>query len=326
MLPALLMAAMPGTALAQEREPENAETYGPPAPVIDDTAAAPEAPKPEVPDRRYPLFPIGAKTAIERGYKVQRALGFSGMMIHNVQNMDSDNLAIALAKGSPPPQDATLVEVPFVTTDRLESHTSNSQFKVDLWILPFFNAFAAVGKVKGHIDIAVDIDLDALVPPPICRPADPCGTVRVPFTGHVDNTTVTLGGVLAYGSNDWAVMGVYARTVSTSSNGRSDVSTTDASARIGPRLHFDDTFGIMPYVGVNYFKLDATVDGTVSSGPVFRDGDPIGLRYRVDLSSRHPWAVVSGFNLEIGPQWALQAEYDWGDSSDRFMISATFRP
>ncbi|WP_303759627.1 hypothetical protein [Sphingobium yanoikuyae] len=71
-----------------------------PAVPIATTEPAPEPP----PEReKYPLLPIGGRAAIERGYHIQRALGASGMLIHNIQNMDSRNLAIAIAKGEDPP-------------------------------------------------------------------------------------------------------------------------------------------------------------------------------------------------------------------------------
>ncbi len=305
-----------------------ATTYGPPAPNDEASAAAevPEAPI-EAPRRRYPIFPIGAKGAMERGYSVQRGFGMSAMLINNVQNMNSNNLAIAFGKGEDPPIDTTLIETPFVTTDRMKSDTDNSQFKADLWIFPFLNLFGAIGKAKGDIDISVNIDVDAFVPFPFCRPAKPCGTVNLPFTANVDNTTFTIGSILAYGSKDWAAMAVMTRTWAVASTGdRSDIDNTDISARIGPRFEIGNGLKLMPYAGVNYFDMDVTVNGVVRSGPFFEDGDSINLRYRVDLKTAEPWSLINGVNLELGPRWAVQAEYDWWTNTDRFVLSLTFRP
>ncbi|WHO40286.1 outer membrane beta-barrel protein [Sphingobium sp. AP49] len=278
------------------------------------------------PSPHYPILPIGAKQAIERGYHIQRALGGSAMFIHNVQNMKSDSLAVAFAKGQNPPEDATLTPVPFVTTTELESHTTNSEFKADVWLFPFLNLFAGIGKVKGHINIGVDIDLDAFIPPPFCRPAKPCGHVDLPFTGHVDNVATTLGGILGYGNNDWFVALSVAKTLSVSNKDRSNLRTTDMALRAGPRFALGRETILSPYVGANYFDMHATVAGTVQSGPVFDDGDSINLRYSVDLKSSHPWAGIAGFNLELSRHWGLQAEYNRGAQSDRVVLSATFRP
>ncbi|SNS17698.1 hypothetical protein SAMN06295912_102122 [Sphingomonas laterariae] len=310
--------------------PQPADQPGePPAGAGDISAAAPmpaaDAAPAEAERRREPLFPIWAHQARERGYRIQRAFGMSGMTIHNRQNMDSDNLAVAIAKGTEVP-DGDLLEVPFVTTDKLESHTSNTEFKADLWVFPFLNLFAGIGKVKGHVDVGVDIDLDAFVPFPFCRPAKPCGTMKLPFEAKVDSTAITLGSILAYGSNDWFVAASIARTFSIASGDRSDLTTTDISLRLGPRLHFNESVILTPYVGANYFDFDARVSGVVQSGPAFEDGDPVTLRYRVDLSTHQPWAIINGFNLELSSHFALQAEYNWGEGSDRFILSATFRP
>lgn len=278
------------------------------------------------PPRRYPLFPIGGKRAAERGYRLPPALGASGMYIHNVQNMESSNLAVAIAIGSDPPEDTTLTDLPFVTTTQLESHSSNSEFKADLWIFPFLNVFAGIGKVKGHIDIGVDIDLDAFVPPPFCRPADPCGHIDLPFRAEIDNTTTTVGAIAAYGGDDWFASVALAKTLSVSSKDRSDIETTNIGLRAGPRFHFGKTMMLFPYAGVNYFEFDAEVSGVVRSGPVLPDDQTINLRYQVDLSSRHPWSVINGVNLELSRHWGLQAEYNWGQGSDRVVLTATFRP
>lgn len=306
------------------------DIVGPPSPEVRPAGAqaaataADENPDGEAAaERDYPRLPLLSRQAIDRGMHVPRALGGSGMLIHNVQDMSSSNLAVAIAKGVDPPDD--LVPVPFVTTDRLEGHTSNTEFKADLWLFPFLNLFAGVGKVKGHIDIDVNIDLDAFVPPPICRPARPCGSLRLPFEGKVDNTTMTLGAILAYGSQDWFASLAVAQTLSVSSKDRSDVKTTNAGFRAGPRLKLGERVRLMPYLGANYFDLDASVTGVVRSGPVFPDGDAINLRYSVDLSSQHKWAVINGMNLELDDRWSVQAEYAWGEATDRVLLTASYR-
>lgn len=338
---ALMLASWPVVgAHAQAADPDGAGTPSlaltaptPAMPAPDPDAAVPDMPDPAVADaaavggeRSYPLLPIGAKQAIERGYHIQRAIGGSAMFIHNVQNMKSDSLAVAFAKGQNPPEDATLTPVPFVTTTELESHTTNSEFKADVWLFPFLNLFAGIGKVKGHINIGVDIDLDAFIPPPFCRPAKPCGHVDLPFTGHVDNVATTLGGILGYGNNDWFVALSVAKTLSVSNKDRSNLRTTDMALRAGPRFALGRETILSPYVGANYFDMHATVSGTVQSGPVFDDGDSINLRYSVDLKSSHPWAGIAGFNLELSRHWGMQGEYNRGAQSDRFVLTATFRP
>lgn len=289
-------------------------------------AAAFPASAQQAEDRDWPLFPLGARQAAQRGYKVQRAFGASALLIHNVENLGSDNLAVAFALNQNPPPDAKLIEVPFVTTDKLRGKTTNTQFKADFWLFPFLNLFAGIGKAKGDIDIGVNIDLDAFVPPPACTPLRPCGSVKLPFTTQVDNTTAMAGVALAYGADGWFATAIATRTLTVSGKDRSDIRTTDLSARIGPRFHLDRQRGIelMPYAGANRFDMHSTVNGTVQ-GPL-PSGQTLNLRYRVDLFSDHPWAVVNGVNFAFGEHWSTQAEYEWGRSSDRIVVSLTFRP
>ncbi|CAM5498610.1 Outer membrane protein beta-barrel domain-containing protein OS=Sphingobium scionense OX=1404341 GN=GGQ90_002519 PE=4 SV=1 [Sphingobium scionense] len=275
---------------------------------------------------KYPLLPIGGRAAIERGYHIQRALGASGMLIHNVQNMSSRNLAIAIAKGEDPPEGGPLLEVPFVTTTQMESHSSNSEFKADVWLFPFLNLFAGIGKVKGHVNVGVDIDLDAFVPFPFCRPAKPCGHTQLPFKADIDNSSFTFGSILGYGSDSWFAALSLAKTISVAKKDRSDMQMTNIAARAGPRFSLGGDTILTPYVGANYFDMDVTVSGLVRSGALFEDGDSVGLRYKVDLSSRHPWAGIAGANLELSSHWAMQAEYNLGQESNRFVLSLTFRP
>src|SRR3546814_13844458 len=107
---------------------------------------------------------------------------------------------------------------------------------------------------------------------------------------------------------------------------RSSDLTTNIGLRAGPRLRFSPDVILFPYAGVNYFDLDATVSGVVRSGPVLPGDDTVNLRYRIDLSSSRPWSVINGFNLALGRRLSLQAEYDWGEGSDRLVLTATYRP
>ncbi|WP_257211676.1 porin family protein [Sphingobium sp. IP1] len=224
---------------------------GPADPAVPVAATEP-APEPPPEREKYPLLPIGGRAAIERGYHIQRALGASGMLIHNVQNMNSRNLAIAIAKGEDPPAGGPLLEVPFVTTTQMESHSSNTEFKADVWLFPFLNLFAGIGKVKGHVNIGVDIDLDAFVPFPFCRPAKPCGHAQLPFTANVDNTSFTFGSILGYGTNHWFAALSLAKTISVSAKERSDMKMTNIAGRVGPRFALGKDVMLTPYVGANY--------------------------------------------------------------------------
>lgn len=310
---------------AEPTSPPSPPEEGQPAAPLDSAAPQasdlPPAPAPE----RHRLFPLGGRAAIARGYRIPEPWGLAMLMVWNTTNFDSHDLSATVRKGGDPAPDAQLIDLPAVTTSKLEGDTRMLGLKGDLWLFPGVNLFAAVGEVKGTNKIDVDIDLDAVVPFPFCRPAKPCGSVRLPVETKVKNTTVTFGTLLVYGNEHWFVLGSVAKTVSVSSKQRSDVNSTNLGLRGGPRFRLGENAFFAPYFGANYFDLKTTVNGIVASGPLFEDGDGIHLRYRVDMAAKGPWAAVAGFNVELGRHLTLQAELQAGAESTRVLASTGIR-
>ncbi len=271
------------------------------------------------------LFPLGGNAARARGYRIPEPWGLGMLVVWNRTDFDSHDLSAAVSKGSAPAADAAMADLPFVTTSRLAGDTRMLGFKADLWLFPGLDLFTSIGKVRGTNRIDVAIDLDAFVPFPFCRPAKPCGTLDLPIETKVDNTTVTVGTLLVYGNAHWFVLGSLAKTVSISSKERSDVKSTNLALRAGPRFHLTKDRYFAPYVGVNYFDLNTTVKGVVASDPVFDDGDEVYLRYQVDMKTRHPFALVTGFNFEISRHLSLQAELQASQTSTRILASTGVR-
>ena len=274
---------------------------------------------------RKRLFPLGGEAAINRGYRIPEPWGLGILIVKNTNNFNSRDLAVVVGKGNVPSADATLLPLPAVTTNRLEGDNTMYGFKADLWLFPGVNLFASLGKVKGTNLIDVNIDLDAIIPRPFCRPAKPCGSVRLPIETKVDNVTFTVGTILVYGNEHWFALGSVTKTVSISSKDRSDVRSTNVGVRAGPRFRLGEDTYLAPYFGANYFDLDTTVKGVVTSGPVFDDGDAISMRYRVELSASHPWAALAGLNLELNRHLSVQAELQAGEDSTRILTSASVR-
>lgn len=305
--------------------PQDSSSSSEPLAASVDTPPAPtELPSTEK-RKRHRLFPIGGRAAIERGYRIPEPWGLGMLMGWNENQFEARDLSAAVRKGADPSTDITLIPLPSVTTDRLEGKTRLLSFKADLWVFPGVNLFASIGKVKGTNKIDVAIDLDQVVPFPFCRPSKPCGTVRLPVETKVDNTTVTLGTILVYGNEHWFLLGSVAKTVSISSKKRSDVKSTTFSIRSGPRFRLGKDTYFAPYLGVNYFDLETTVQGLVASGPLFDDGDGIHLRYNVDMKATHPWAFMSGFSFELNRHLTMQAEVMAGPESTRVLASTGVR-
>lgn len=272
---------------------------------------------------REPLLPLWAERARERGAPLPPTFGIGVVAVRDQQGVYGDTLSVRLAKGAAPPSDVRLISTPGVSFDNI-GDTDSLQIKADVWVLPFLNLFVAVGSVKGDLGIDVLIDLDELLPPPICRPVNPCGEQRMRFNADLDNTTTTVGATAIYGSERWFVAATGSRTVSVAGK-RSDVATANLGLRGGPRLKVGDRIHVEPYLGVNWTDMDTTVRGTASLDDAFPDGEALSVRYKARVENADDYALTLGANAEFGERWYLQAEYGHADSGDRFILSTTYR-
>jgi hypothetical protein len=304
LLVAALLLALPSAWSARAQE-----VAGPPAPASE-------------PSR--PLFPLWAGPALERGAPLPLPHGLGVVLVQDQEGLFGDHLSVRIAKGRAPPADATLIAVAPVTFDNVGA-TRSVQIKADIWVFPFLNLFASLGKVDGDIAIDVVIDEDALLPPPICRPAAPCGIKHLNFTTPLDNTTTTLGATLVYGSARWFIGLTGSRTISVADTDRSDIKSTNIGLRAGPRLVLSDRIKVEPYAGVNYFRLDTEVRGSASLPDAFPDGDALSVRYDARVVNTDDHSVTLGLNAEIGRRVYVQGEYGHADSGDRFILSTTYR-
>lgn len=305
-----ILFAMPGTALA--REEAAAQQHA-------DTAQQAVA----LPAKRHGLLPFGAEAARRRGYELPLTLGVGLLYISNIDDFATSDLAVALAKGGAPAQGATLIPVPFVTADRLHGRNSGAQFRADMWVLPNLNLFASVGRMRGSVDVGVEIDLSQIAPPIPCR--DGRCDQHLSFKANVDNTVTTFGGIAVYGGRQWFGSVMLSRTISVTSKERSDISSTNAGLRIGPRFHPGPRAELTAYIGAEYLDLNTTIEGAIVADNVFADGDALGLRYRTRLWNPKKWSALMGFNLQLARHWNLQGEYQRGSNTNRGVVSAGFR-
>lgn len=273
------------------------------------------------PVRRLPLW---SEKARARGVVLPPTFGIGVVAVRDRQGVFGSSLNVSVAKGEPPPEDVELVSVPSVSFDNVGS-TDSVQVKADFWLLPFLNLFVSAGKVEGDIAIDVVIDVDDLLGPPVCRPAEPCGIKHLFFNSPLDNTIVTVGGTAAYGSGRWFAAATLSRTVSVADKDRSDVSTSNFGVRVGPRLRVGDRFQVDPYVTVNWFKLDTRVQGTTELPGAFPDGDNLSVRYDAHVRNVDDYSLGVGVNAGLDSGLALQAEYGYAPHGERFLLTIVQR-
>lgn len=275
-----------------------------------------------IPYNRY--LPIFGRELAERGYVLPKPFGATVFSVYNEQVNVITDISVALGIGGPPPPDKLLVDLPFVTIGDSVSYTTNTQLKLDAWVLPFLNVFVGKGMLTGHADLTVSIDLDEFLPPPICNPANPCGTVSIPFSPTIDGQVYTLGGNFVYAREPWFT-GLNLAYTTTTNEDRTDISNTTAGARAGRFWVVNQGLTITAYGGATYTKSDEYVEGTAQAPGTLPGGQTLDVRYRVHQTNRDRWAAVAGLSFDVKRNVGVQFEATYGRGTKRAMVSTYVR-
>lgn len=279
------------------------------------------------------IFPIGGEKLVNRGYKLPLPFGLSIIGVHNTQGQDITDLNLVLGKGAVPPEDEALRPFPAVSIDS-NSITQSAQLKADIWVLPFLNVFATIGKVTGEANIRVNIDMaDAPVicipnpiptRPPTCGDNTFSGSFLLPITSQVDRTSATLGmtGAVSIGSWFTAFSGSYSDTYGGKA---SDISTINAGIRAGRRLFFKNGNLLTPFIGINYLDINTRVQGVSTLKNAFPDGDDLNVRYDIQLDNTDKYSGIMGLGMGFKNGMALSFEWNKSADSERFVLSGDFR-
>ena len=185
------------------------------------------------------LLPIGANRVIEKGYSLPLPFGITIIGVDNTQAQGISDLSVALGKGTAPPFGTELRPIPNAAIKNVVSRTRTKQVKFDAWVLPFLNMFAAVGKVDGTVNLDVIADLDAALPPPICTPIAPCGTVSANFDAGVDAVTATIGATGVYSIGYWWTSATLSTTLTAGSNPDTDIKSYTGGGVLVDGLHLE---------------------------------------------------------------------------------------
>ena len=272
-------------------------------------------------DRQLPIF---GRELANRGYVLPKPFGASVFSVYNEQVNVITDISVALGIGGPPPPDKPLVDLPFVTIGDTVSYTTNTQLKLDAWVLPFLNLFVGKGTLNGHADLTVRIDLDDFLPPPACNPTNPCGTVDIPFSPSIDGQVYTVGGNFVYASDPWFT-GVNLSYSTTTNDDRTDISSVTAGLRAGRYWVVSEGLTITAYGGATYMKSDEYVEGTAQAPGTLPNGQTLDVRYLIHQTNRDRWAAVAGLSFDVKRNVGIQIEGTYGRGTKRGMVSAYVR-
>ena len=285
-------------------------------------------------------FPIGGEEVINRGFALPRPFGISLIVVENVQDQDITELLVALGKGVVPPEDIELRPFPAVSIDST-SDTRSVQLKADLWVLPFLNVYATLGRITGDASVTVNFDLadaeEICIPnplppgpgepdrPPLCSDLDLSGSVLLPIRSRIDRDSATLGLLGAFSVGRWFGSVTASYTDSFSGEMASDVDSISAGVRAGRRLIWGNNNLLSPYFGISYLDLDTRVQGVTGLADAFPDGDDLNVRYDVQLDNLDKYAGLLGLNIGLQSGLNFQVEWNKSANSERWVISAGYR-
>ena len=278
-------------------------------------------------------FPIGGEKLVNRGYKLPLPIGLSIIGVHNTQDQAITGVNLTLGKGVVPPENEELRPFPAVSIDST-SITQSAQLKADIWVLPFLNVFATIGKVTGDANINVIIDMadapEICIPnpiptrPPTCGDNTFSGVFLLPIKSNIDRTSATLGmtGAVSIGSWFTAFSGSYTDTYGGKA---SDINSINAGIRAGRRLFFKNGNLLSPFIGINYLDISTRVQGVSTLKDAFPDGDDLNVRSDIQLDNTDKYTGILGFGMGFKNGMGLQVEWNKSADSERFVLSGNFR-
>ena len=289
--------------------------------IIQDEDAGP-IPEVEVYDR---MFPIWGKEAVALGHEIPKPFGFSVIYMDLSQPLEVENIGFSgLSNNSLglPINDNGLN----IQTDVAQQEGKNITFRADMWLLPFLNVYAILGKTEGSSRTSINgINYDGNCasgfPGLDCRILEssinallglavPEGT---PFNLNYDGGTYGIGTTIAGGLGNWFVLTDmnYTYTDLNILDGR--ISTFVMSPRIGYRFKIGAVESRI-WLGAMYQDVQQNFSGDIGGILPPPAGDLLpDSKFHVDQRLIERWNGTAGAMFEIDRSWEFLFEFGFGE-------------
>lgn len=278
-------------------------------------------PEIEVYDR---MLPIWGKEAVALGHEIPKPFGFSVIYMDLSQPLEVENIGFSGLSDNTlgiPVNDNGLN----IQTDTAQQEGKNVTFRADMWLLPFLNVYAILGKTEGSSRTSItNIDYDGNCAPGLagaaCRALEssingllgfvvPEGTS---FNLDYDGGTYGVGTTIAGGVGNWFVLTDmnYTYTDLNILDGR--ISTFVMSPRVGYRFKIGSVESRI-WLGAMYQDVQQNFSGDVSGAvpgleKLFPDG-----KFHVDQRLIERWNGTAGAMFEIDRSWEFLFEFGFGE-------------
>ena len=252
-------------------------------------------------------LPFLADQVIAKGYQLPKPYGVGFTYVSVKQQMSLTQLQVGFNGKGTQPYD-------FVSFDTPITSLTTLQLKADMWVLPFMNVFATLGKIEGdlHADVLIDgdtmlaqlgEDCQSFIKPLSCRLLE--GKLfTLPIRANVNPTTYGVGTIIAGAWHDWFVTLPLNVTWSQSNRNVLDGRAITITPRGGRIIHLPRLGRLSLFLGGNYLDSHNTVTGSLTSEGGF------SLDYQVKQANVERWNLVTGFNWDISSNLSLNVEYN----------------
>ena len=286
--------------------------------LIPDENSSP-APKVEVYDR---MFPVWGKEAVALGHEIPKPFGFSVIYMDLSQPLEVENIGFSglgnNSLGIPVNDDGLKIQ-----TDAAQQEGKNITFRADMWLLPFLNVYAVLGKTEGmSITTIRNINYDMGCQDVGCNIAEGIvnGALKAalngsPFDLSYDGGTYGAGITIAGGVGNWFAMTDMNYTYTDLNILDGKISTFVMSPRVGYRFKMGAVESRV-WLGAMYqdvqqnftgsFKNLDSLDSKVKQ--LFPDG-----KYHIAQRLVHRWNGTAGAMFEIDRSWEFLFEFGFGE-------------
>ncbi|MGF1686623.1 TonB-dependent receptor [Photobacterium japonica] len=248
-------------------------------------------------------LPIWKEKAEALGYELPKPIGFSLGYMSMEQGINVDSIHL---------QDAPVLDFLKIgmEADKGMQKTDVLSFRADMWLFPFLNVYAMVGKLDGYSQVDVTPT----------RKGEPLN-VSFPFKLDLEGYTKGVGIVLAGGHEQW--FGLVDASFS-----QSTLTVIDGEINawvISPRIGYDFASHGMPlrvWAGAMYQDVEQSLSGKMSDVAKLDKLDfliPKDATFHVEQHLTTPWNPLLGMQYTVNRDWNLLGEVGLGDRQSLFV-------
>lgn len=264
-------------------------------------------------------LPLLADKALERGFKLPKPYGVGITYASIEQKMNINSLKVGFNGND-------IVPFEFVGFSNTNTNLTTNQLKADMWLFPFMNVYAMVGKIDGDIEMDVLLDGNMMLE----QLGDDCsGLIKpiscvilkdnvftLPIKTQFEPLSYGVGTILAGGWQDWFFTLPLNITWNEPQRHVFDGNSITITPRVGHIQALPNLGKIALFVGANYLDSENTVSGQLSSPDI-----SFTLDFEAKQTNADRWNWVAGFNWDITNTLSWNLEYNGFSGSRTALIT-----